>query len=65
MARFNRFTILCSQEERRLIAALADRLRRSQSDALRFLIVSAAREREIPEQPKTKDHPNRNTADEN
>ena len=44
MARYERFTFLCDKDERALIARLAARLRRSQSDAVRFLVVEAARE---------------------
>lgn len=44
MARYERFTFLCDKAERRLIATLAERLRRSQSDAVRFVVVNAARE---------------------
>ncbi len=45
-ARLDRFTFLCNDEERQIVAALAERLRRSQSDAIRYLIVEAARELE-------------------
>jgi hypothetical protein len=38
MARYERFTFLCNRDERRLIAALANQLQRSQSDAVRFAI---------------------------
>ncbi len=44
MARYERFTFLCNQNERALIAELAERLRRSQSDAVRFVVIEAARE---------------------
>ncbi|GIL15286.1 MAG: hypothetical protein BroJett039_04590 [Chloroflexota bacterium] len=44
MMRNNRFTFVCSEDERRILAALADYLNRSQSDALRLLIREAARE---------------------
>ena len=44
MARFERFTFLCDRDERALIAMLAERLRRSQSDAVRFVVVEAAKE---------------------
>ena len=44
MARYERFTFLCNQYERALIAALAERLRRSQSDAVRFVVLEAASE---------------------
>lgn len=44
MARFERFTFLCDRSERRAIAELAERLQRSQSDAVRFVVVEAARQ---------------------
>lgn len=44
MARLERFTFLCNQDERQLIVALADRLRRSQSDTVRVAIFKAANE---------------------
>lgn len=44
MPRYERFTFACDAEERRILAALARRLERSQSDALRLLIRSAAQE---------------------
>ena len=44
MARYERFTFLCNSDERRLLAALAVRLQRSQSDAVRWLIREATRE---------------------
>lgn len=47
MARRGRFTFLCDENEREMIAALAVRLRRSRSDAVRFIIVEAAREMRV------------------
>jgi hypothetical protein len=44
MARYERFTFLCTAGERWAIAELALRLRRSQSDAVRFLIIEATRQ---------------------
>jgi hypothetical protein len=44
MARYERFTFLCDKDERRLIVTLAERLKRSQSDAVRFVVVTAVRE---------------------
>lgn len=44
MNRNERFTFLVTREERQLIAALANRLQRSQSDAVRFLVRGAAQE---------------------
>ena len=39
-----RFTFLCSVEERKLIALLAETLQRSQSEALRWLVREAVLE---------------------
>lgn len=47
MARTIPFTFLTDADERNLIARLAKRLERSQSDAVRFLVLSAARELEL------------------
>lgn len=44
MARYSRFTFLCDLGERQAIADLAARLQRSQSDAVRFVVVEAARQ---------------------
>ena len=44
MARYERFTFLCDQNERLAIANLASRLHRSQSDAVRFVVIEAARQ---------------------
>lgn len=44
MARIRRFTLLCDDNERRLISVLAKRLQRSQSDAIRFLLREKANE---------------------
>jgi hypothetical protein len=44
MARYERFTFLCDPNERQAIAALAERLSRSQSDAVRFVVVEAAKQ---------------------
>lgn len=41
MARLRRFTFLCDTDERRIVAYLASRLQRSQSDAIRWLIREA------------------------
>jgi hypothetical protein len=41
MARYERFTFLVDKKERELIAALAEHLRRSQSDAVRFVVIEA------------------------
>ena len=42
-----RFTFLCNEEERQLIAALAETLQRSQSDALRYLVRETAEKLQI------------------
>jgi hypothetical protein len=39
-----RFTFLCNAEERRLLAAVAARLSRTESDVLRWLVRETARE---------------------
>jgi len=44
MARYERFTFLCDVNERRAIADLAARLQRSQSDAVRFVVIEAAKQ---------------------
>jgi hypothetical protein len=44
MTRYERFTFLCDLDERRAIADLAIRLQRSQSDAVRFVVIEAARQ---------------------
>ena len=58
MARYERFTFLCDTNERRAIADLAARLQRSQSDAVRFVVIEAAKQltqadpAPVPEDPK-------------
>lgn len=42
--RQQKFTFLCNDEERQLIQSIAERLERSQGDALRILIRTAAQE---------------------
>lgn len=42
MARDRRFTFVCNDDERRVIESLASNLQRSQSDAVRWLIVQVA-----------------------
>lgn len=44
MAKTKHFTFLCDEKERRAITCLAQRLARSQSDAIRFIIVEAERQ---------------------
>lgn len=44
MARYTRFTFLCNLDERKAIADLAARLQRSQSDAVRFVVIEAAKQ---------------------
>jgi len=55
MARITTFTLRVNAEERRILASLAARLERSQSDAVRVLIREAARDllpdREEVQQP--------------
>lgn len=43
MARDERFTFLIDRDERQMISALAQRLRRTESDAVRFVVLEAAR----------------------
>lgn len=43
MARYQRFTFLCNRDERKIIAEIADKLQRSQSDAVRFVVLNAAK----------------------
>lgn len=44
MVRYTRFTFLCNLDERQAIADLAARLQRSQSDAVRFVVIEAAKQ---------------------
>jgi len=44
MAKHNRFTFLCDQMERRAITELAAGLHRSQSDAVRFVVIEAVKQ---------------------
>jgi len=44
MARLDRFSFLCDKVERQLIADLALKLQRSQSDAVRFVLINAVSE---------------------
>ena len=44
MARYERFTFICNDNERKAIATLAKRLQRSQSDAVRFVVIEAAKQ---------------------
>ncbi len=53
MARNERFTFLIDENERRMISALAQRLRRTESDAVRFVVVEAAQALESKAQPDT------------
>lgn len=54
MPRDERFTFLCNPDERRLIAELAKRMHRSQSDAVRFVVFQAARSEVIEIIPANK-----------
>lgn len=49
--RDSRFTFLCDETERELLARLSARLARTQSDAVRWLIREAARELESQARP--------------
>jgi len=44
MARYSRFTFLCNLDERQSIIDLAARLQRSQSDAVRFVVIEAVKQ---------------------
>lgn len=44
MSRYKRFTFLCDVSERHAIVELALRLQRSQSDAVRFVVMQAVQE---------------------
>ena len=44
MARYIRFTFLCTNQERKVITDLANNLQRSQSDAVRYVVIEAARQ---------------------
>jgi hypothetical protein len=44
MARYERFTFLCSESEKEAISKLAAQLSRSQSDAVRYVVLQAARQ---------------------
>lgn len=44
MRRIEQFAFRVNHDEREAIAALAERLQRSQSDAVRFVVLAAARE---------------------
>ena len=50
MPRIGRFTFVVSSMERELISQIAKELRRSDSDAIRFLVISKAKELNIGEQ---------------
>jgi len=51
MNRWNTFTFRVSIDERQAIANLAERLQRSQSDAVRFIVIEAARQLSQPSNP--------------
>jgi hypothetical protein len=44
MPRIERFTFVINEEEREMISLIAKELHRSDSDAVRFLIISKAKE---------------------
>ena len=52
MSRIDTFTFRVDRYERQLIATLANRLQRSQSDAVRFVVINAAKELEVQEQQR-------------
>jgi hypothetical protein len=66
MRRLDTFTFKCSDEERRMIAALAKRLDRSQSDAVRVVLRKAAVEAgawfDRPPTERYRDRPDPSTA---
>jgi len=49
--RNGRFTFVCNDQERRGIAELAARLQRSQSDAVRIVVLNAVKSLTAPEPP--------------
>ena len=53
MQRANLFAFRVNQEERQLIYILAQILQRTQSDAVRFVIVNAVRELKAQQSPRT------------
>jgi hypothetical protein len=56
MARYERFTFLCDENEKKAIANLATRLQRSQSDAVRFVVIEAAKQlSQTAEDPKQRE----------
>ena len=57
MLRNQRFTFRINEKERHLIEFLAEKLHRSSSDALRFLVLKAAREMENQEADFQEEHP--------
>ena len=58
MAKTQRFSFLCNDEERRILTALAQRLQRSQSDSVRWLIREAAHELKVkPQREQTQPQP--------
>ena len=66
MSRDERFTFICNKDERRIIAELAKRLQRSQSDTVRFVVINAACElashSPIPSIPQQEAHQNNSTS---
>jgi hypothetical protein len=51
MTKTNRFTFRATDADRQAVATLAAKLQRSQSDAVRFLVVTAARELNTQAEP--------------
>jgi len=52
MTRWDTFTFRINPEERKMISVLAEKLMRSQSDAVRFVVFRAVRQIEADEQQK-------------
>jgi hypothetical protein len=44
MSKDQRFTFVCEKDERKLLEAIAERLERTQSDTIRYLVKLAAQE---------------------
>jgi hypothetical protein len=55
MPKIERFSFLVDKEERKLITALAERLQRSQSDAVRFVVTEAVKELQVQKTDEKKD----------
>jgi len=60
--RYERFTFVCSKDERALIAMLAERLHRTRSDAVRFVVMEAVRAFALAEENHAPTDATRNAA---